>query len=209
MNSKNLQAILQASSSQHSHLCPRQILGARLGLAGLSALKFDEPPIQKRLLVVAECDGCFVDGLIAATGCTFGHRTLRVVDWGKTAATFIDTKIGQAIRVAPALDIRERAHAYVPNESRHYLAQLLAYQVMPDDKMFSVTSVSLNGSLEAIISRPGMRVACDVCGEEIMNEREIKKDGLDLCSACAGESYYSVLPTFAHAISFVLKESPV
>ena len=209
MNSEKLQFILQESSSHHSHLCPRQILGARLGLAGLLTLGFDEPPDQKRLLVITETDGCFVDGLIAATECTVGHRTLRVEDLGKTAATFVDTQTGRAIRVAPAPDIREKVDAYAPNESRHYFAQLQAYQAMPDREMFVVIQVSLNTSIEAIVSRPGMRVACDSCGEEIMNEREVGKNGLNLCLSCAGKSYYSVLPTIDHEILYDMKFSPI
>ncbi|GAB4480052.1 MAG: FmdE family protein [Anaerolineales bacterium] len=181
---------LEKSSRDHDHLCPRQILGVRLGLAGMTALGFDSPPEKKRLLVIVETDGCFADGVIAATDCTVGHRTLRVEDYGKTAATFVDTLTGQAVRLAPALDIRQKAYAYAPAEPRHYFAQMQAYQVMPADEMFSVTPVMLHTPIESIVSRAGVRVNCDVCGEEIMNEREIHQDGLTLCRACAGRSYY-------------------
>ena len=105
----NIQSLLEKSARSHSHLCPRQILGVRLGLCGMQALGFDSPPDKKRLLVIAETDGCFADGLSAATDCTVGHRTLRVEDYGKTAAAFVDIQTGRALRVAPALDIRARA----------------------------------------------------------------------------------------------------
>jgi formylmethanofuran dehydrogenase subunit E len=167
----------------------------RLGLAGLTALGFDSPPDKKRLLVITETDGCFVDGLSAATNCTVGHRTLRVEDYGKTAATFVDVKTNRAFRVAPALDVRQKAYDYTPDESRRYLVQMEAYQTMPDDKMFTVSEVRLATSIEAIVSRPGMRVNCDLCGEEIMNEREIKRDGLTLCHTCAHGGYYSTVHT--------------
>jgi len=205
MNSEKLQAILHESVSHHDHLCPRQILGARLGLAGLSALGFKEPPSQKRLLVITETDGCFVDGLSAATKCAVGHRTLRVEDFGKTAATFIDTQTGKAVRVSPTLDIREKVDIYAKNNSYHYLAQLQAYQIMPDAEMFNVAQVILKNSIEEIVSRPGMRVICEKCGEEIMNEREVRKDGLSLCLSCAGESYYSLFSTCDLEISVDLK----
>jgi formylmethanofuran dehydrogenase subunit E len=185
-----LNELLALSSRDHSHLCPRQILGVRLGLTGMAALGFDAPPAGKRLLVIAETDGCFVDGVSAATNCSVGHRTLRVEDYGKTAATFVDTQSGLAVRVAPTLDIRERAYQYAPNEPRHYFAQMQAYQVMPDEEMFSVAEVHLAVSISEIVSRPGLRVNCDVCGEEIMNEREIHREGLTLCRACTGDSYY-------------------
>jgi formylmethanofuran dehydrogenase subunit E len=188
----NLQLLLKKSARDHFHLCPRQILGVRLGLAGMSALGFETPPDKKQLLVITETDGCFADGLSAATDCTVGHRTLRVEDYGKTAATFVDTRTGSAIRIAPALDIRQRAYSFAPDEPRHYFAQMQAYQIMPYGEMFTITEVQLSTSIEAIVSRPGVRVDCDVCGEEIMNEREVRQNGLTLCRACAGTSYYRV-----------------
>jgi formylmethanofuran dehydrogenase subunit E len=190
-----LQPLLEISSRDHTHICPRQILGVRIGLAGLATLGFDEPPTGKRLLVILETDGCFADGITAATKCTVGHRTLRVEDYGKVAATFIDTHNGRLIRVAPVMDIRQRAYTCAPDEPRHYFAQMMAYQTMPDDEMLTVQEVILNTPIEAIVSRPGIRVNCDVCGEEIMNEREIHREGLTLCRACAGSAYYR-LPVF-------------
>ncbi len=181
---------LQKSASHHSHLCPRQVLGVRMGLLGLKTLGFDAPPPKKRLLVIVETDGCFVDGITAATDCTVGHRTLRVEDYGKIAATFVDTFTGRAVRIAPALDIRQKAYAYAPGESRRYFAQLQAYQIMPDDEMFTLQEVILQTPVEALLSRPGLRVNCDLCGEEIINEREIHHQGLTLCRACAGNAYY-------------------
>ena len=190
MNEKTLPQLLEESSSHHSHLCPRQILGVRLGLLGMHSLGFCEPPAKKRMLVITETDGCFADGLSAATGCTVGHRTLRVEDYGKTAAVFVDTVTGQSLRVAPALAIRQKAYGFAPDEPRHYFAQMRAYQIMPDDEMFTLQKVALNRSVGEIVSRPGVRVNCDACGEEIMNEREIKGNGLTLCRACGQGSYY-------------------
>ena len=189
----DISPLLEKSMQDHDHLCPRQILGVRIGLAGMKALGFDEPPTKKRLLVITETDGCFVDGLIAATDCTVGHRTLRVEDYGKVAATFVDVKTGRTVRVAPALDVRERAYAYAPDEPRHYFAQMQAYQVMPDEEMFAIQEVTLSVPVAKIISRAGVRVNCDVCGEEIMNEREIKQEGLTLCHTCAQGGYYQTV----------------
>ncbi|MBM4426844.1 MAG: formylmethanofuran dehydrogenase [Chloroflexi bacterium] len=181
---------LEKSAREHSHLCPRQILGVRMGLCGLKALGLPANQGNKRLLVITETDGCFADGLIAATNCTVGHRTLRVEDYGKTAATFVDSHTGLAIRVSPVLNIRELAYHHAQNEPRHYFAQMQAYQVMPDEEMFTVNEIHLAAPIAEIVSRPGVRVNCDVCGEEIMNERETHQKGLTLCRACAGNSYY-------------------
>ncbi len=186
----DIQPLLDKSTRDHSHLCPRQILGVRIGLGGMKALGFSAPPDKKQLLVITETDGCFADGLSAATNCTVGHRTLRVEDYGKVAATFVDAKTGRAVRVAPRLNIREIACSYVQSESRRYFAQMQAYQTMPDEEMLTYQEIFLNTSVEEIVSRPGMRVNCSMCGEEIMNERETRQNGFTLCRACAGDSYY-------------------
>lgn len=191
----DLQILLEISSSRHSHLCPRQVLGARMGLfAGeVLGLSLPQPKTKKRILTILESDGCFADGLEVATGCTVGHRTLRVEDYGKIAAVFVDTQTGRAVRLAPRLDVRERARLYAPQETRHYFAQLEGYQVMPVDELFSIQEVTLTTPIETMISRAGVRVNCDMCGEEIINEREVIREGLTFCQGCANPYYQSVL----------------
>src|SRR5512135_1928440 len=120
--------LLERSSRDHSHLCPRQVLGVRIGLAGLKALGFREPPPKRQMLVICETDGCFVDGITAATDCTVGHRSLRIADYGKIAATFADVRSERAVRVAPVGEARQRAGIFLPEEPRLYFAQLRAYQ---------------------------------------------------------------------------------
>ena len=194
----DLQAILQVSAARHKHLCPRQVLGARMALAGAAVLGLDLPRTDKRLLVIVETDGCFADGVEVATGCTVGHRTLRVEDYGKMAATLIDVKNHHAIRLAPQVDIRARAHAYAPGEKRHYFAQLQGYQRMPTAELLTLQVVTLTTPVEALVSRPGVRVNCAQCGEEIINEREVCIAGQRLCRSCAGNGYYQVSdPTIA------------
>jgi formylmethanofuran dehydrogenase subunit E len=106
------------------------------------------------------------------------------------------------------VDIRQRAYADAPDEPRHYFAQMQAYQVMPETEMFTFTEVQLTTSVEAIISRPGLRVECDVCGEEIMNGREVHREGLMLCRACASRAYYQ--PTGQHiSLPYPFEQEPV
>lgn len=194
MRRASFSELLEASAARHAHLCPRQVLGVRIALAGASCLGLEVPQTDKRLLVILETDGCFADGIEVATGCSIGHRTLRVEDYGKIAATFVDIKSEQAIRVAPRSDVRLQASAHVPDESRHYFAQLAAYQSMPDSELLSMAPVRLRIPAGQILSRPGVRVSCEICGEEIINERELAANGHILCRACALGGYYTVVP---------------
>ncbi len=191
---KSLQELLDESSAQHSHLCPRQVIGVRMGIFAAQLLELDLPQSTKRLLVIVESDGCFADGVATSTGATVGHRTMRVEDYGKVAAVFVDTLTGKTIRIAPALDVRARAQAYAPEgETRHYFAQLHGYQVMPLEEIFFSEEVILQVPIKEIVSRPGVRVNCESCGEEIINEREVKHAGTLLCRSCAGYTYYQSL----------------
>jgi formylmethanofuran dehydrogenase subunit E len=195
----DLQTLLDKSASQHSRLCPRQVLGVRMGLAGAGLLELEVPRHDKRLLVMVETDGCFVSGIEAATGCSVQHRTLRVADYGKVAASFIDVETGKAFRLAPRPEARELAPRYAPGAHDTYLAQLAGYQVMPEETLFSAQPVELKTSIQAIVGRPGVRVICAVCGEEIMNDRQVTTPGGVICKACAGENYYQTTPEFFRA----------
>jgi formylmethanofuran dehydrogenase subunit E len=186
----DLQKLLAQSSARHSHLCPRQVLGVRLGVAGPALVGLDAPRTDKALVVIIETDGCFADGMEAAAGVSVGHRTMRVEDYGKIAATFINVRTGQAVRLAPHIQVRQRALAYAAGETRHYFAQLRGYQAMPDTELFTVTPVALSTPIDQIVSRPGVRTTCAGCGEEIINEREIISAGLAYCRSCLGTGYY-------------------
>ena len=189
---QTLQRALDVASARHRHLCPRQVLGARAAIAGTRLLELEVPRADKRLLVIVETDGCFVDGVEAVTGVSVGRRTLRVEDYGKIAATFVDVKTGRALRVAPQVDVRERARDYAPEQTRRYFAMLHGYQRMPDAKLLSFEWVALAKPVAAIVSRAGARANCDNCGEEIINEREVVGAGATLCRSCAGGGYYRV-----------------
>lgn len=186
----DLKPFLAIAARDHTHLCPRQVLGVRIGLKGMELLGFEVALRHKHLLTIAETDGCFIDGLIAVTQCTVGHRSLRVEDYGKVAATFVNTKTNLSVRIIPALDVRERAHFYAPDEKRHYFAQLQAYQIMPDEELMTVQEVTLNPPIHEIISYSGARVNCEHCGEEIMNERQVILEGKPYCRFCAKGGYY-------------------
>ena len=185
-----LNELLESSAALHRHLCPRQVLGIRIGLWAGELLALDLPQSNKRLLTIVETDGCFCDGVAVATNCWVGRRTMRIEDYGKVAATFIDTKTICAWRIAPQASARTDASAYAPEATNRWQAMLLGYQRMPTEALLVAQPVELLTPIGEIISRAGQRVPCDRCGEEIINAREVHVDGATLCLACAGGGYY-------------------
>jgi formylmethanofuran dehydrogenase subunit E len=189
-----LDQLLDQCAALHHHLCPRQVLGVRMGIFAGSVLNLNLPQNDKRLLTIMETDGCGADGVSVATNCWVGRRTMRIEDYGKMAATFVDTVTARAVRITPNLEARDLSRDYAPDAQNQWEAQLIGYQRMPDETLLLAQEVKLITSLEKIISTAGKRVLCERCGEEIMNEREVRNGKEMLCKACAGKSYYSRLP---------------
>jgi formylmethanofuran dehydrogenase subunit E len=182
--------LLTQSAELHKHLCPRQVLGARMGVYAGELLGLELPQTSKRLYTFVETDGCFADGVSVATGCWLGRRTMRLIDHGKAAATFVDTKTERAVRIWPNPPARGLAAQYAPDARSRWHAYLAAYQVMPLAELLLARHVTLAIDLKALISRPGVRVQCDSCGEEIINQREVVRGATTLCRACADEGAY-------------------
>ena len=186
-----LNELLDRCARLHHHLCPRQVLGVRMGMLAGRLHGLDLPQTDKRMFVFMESDGCGADGVSVATGCWVGRRTMRMMDFGKLAATFVDTKTGRALRIHPHHLARERALALLPRAPSRWHAQRDGYQSLCDGDLLAAEPVELNVNLDAILGRPGSRVACAVCGEEIFNQREVSVEGSTLCMACAGEAYFT------------------
>ncbi|MBI3734232.1 MAG: formylmethanofuran dehydrogenase [Chloroflexi bacterium] len=189
----NLNLCLDQLSVMHLHLCPKQVLGVRAGLYAAELFGLNLPQRDKRLFAWVETDGCFTDGVSVATGCWVGHRTLRVMDYGKVAVTFADAQTGCAIRIRPHSQSRARALDYAPKASDRWHAQLEAYQVMPTEELLQADEVRLTLSLKAIIGQHGLRVRCAICGEDIINQREVLRGEQTLCRHCVGDAYYRVV----------------
>jgi formylmethanofuran dehydrogenase subunit E len=189
----SLQELLDRTAALHQHLCPRQVLGVQMGRYAAQRLNLSLPQTEKRLLTIVETDGCFADGVAVSTNCWVGRRTMRVEDYGKVAATFVDTQNGRTIRLAPHPALRKIVLPYAPDAGNKWQAMLLGYQRMEPAAMFVAQAVALSTPIETLVSRGGLRATCDRCGEEIINAREVLLVGLTLCRACAEPAYYRVL----------------
>jgi formylmethanofuran dehydrogenase subunit E len=189
-----LDELLTLSATHHHNICPRQVLGIRAGLLAGLLLDLPLPQPDKRLLAIAEMDGCFVDGISAATGCYVGRRTLRIEDYGKTAAAFVDSLTERAVRIHPKVSARELAWDYAPSAQNSWEAQLIGYQHIPDELLFHWQWVELTVPVKQIVGQAGRRAACEICGEEIINQREVVCGEAVLCKSCAGKAYFRAVP---------------
>jgi formylmethanofuran dehydrogenase subunit E len=74
MSNMTMDELLARSAALHHHLCPRQVLGVRMGMLAGKLLCLDLPQDDKRLFVFLETDGCTSDGVAVASGASVGHR---------------------------------------------------------------------------------------------------------------------------------------
>lgn len=161
------------------HRCAGAVLGRRLARYGCTLLDIQIPRDDHRLEVVCENDGCAAEAVAAETGCRPGNRTLRFRYVGKLAATFTDTESGTAVRVAARGDCRDRAAQLYPGIDRH-LAQLLTYERLPDEELFSCRAAA--ASPPSRRSRRHLR--CTACDEEVDGDAAVKLGGADYCQPC-------------------------
>jgi formylmethanofuran dehydrogenase subunit E len=183
----NYETLFEKAKASHGHVCPGIVLGTRLSIAGLRELGIDpEKPIHN-LIVYMEIDRCGTDAVQAITGCSLGHRSLKHKDFGKFAATFVNTDTGKAVRVS----IHEKNRAEHDKLDIKEVIKLLAK--IPEDEIIKIEKVQITIPKEDQPGFPVGKAVCSKCGEQISDNRHIVKDGNVLCRNCAGGSYYTVI----------------
>ena len=154
-----------------------------MSMLGLRQIGISDPKgaDRKSLIVYVEMDRCATDAVQSVTGCSLGNRTMKFMDYGKMAATYVNLKTGKAIRIVAREDSRDKAKGLFPEIENKYAAQLEAYKVMSDEELFDVMEVTVKLRPEDMPGRPMRRVQCDSCGEHVQDMREVYRDGKVLC----------------------------
>jgi formylmethanofuran dehydrogenase subunit E len=185
--SLSLEEHLTRSAMLHSKLCPRQVLGVRMARLACILLGVDPALNRKSIYVYMETGHCAADGVMVVTGASPNNGLMRLVGYGKLAATFVLRSSGDAIRVNEQYESRNVAMAMMP-ELPPWKAQRDAYQIMPDTQLFRWQSVLLDESVPMIGKKHS--VTCQKCGDRISEHPEIMSDGQTLCQICAGSAYF-------------------
>jgi hypothetical protein len=130
---KPFHELLETSAAAHGHLCPGQVVGVRMAMLGCRLIGLDEPTRReqiKKLIVYVEMDRCTADAVAHVTGVKLGRRSLKFVDYGIMAATFLNLETGKAFRVVSTEEARDLAEVYAPEvsgKSRQQLDGLLPH----------------------------------------------------------------------------------
>ena len=171
---------LEQAVAFHGHLCSGQIIGVRMARLALRLLGIDDPAHYRDLIVYLECDRCLADAVGTVTHCTLGHRRLKWMDYGKTAATFLDLKDNRALRI-------RRIYSEFPAKGTDLNA---FYADVTDEELFAVEEVVVDYQPTDLPGPPREIKVCAFCGEEILDGRQAEKDGKCCCRACLDGGYY-------------------
>lgn len=204
--SLTLEEHLTRSAILHSKLCPRQVLGVRMARLACALLNVDPAVQRKSIYVYMETGHCAADGVMVVTGASPTNGLMRLVSYGKLAATFVHRKSGEAFRVSERYESRESAAQMMPELSR-WEAQLATYQIMPDDQLFRWQPVLLKETLPVVGAKHS--ATCQNCGDRISDHAEKIIDGRTLCQICTVGAYFVPVPVTPRSDGAPLPDHPV
>ena len=194
---------LDAAVAFHGHLCLGQVIGVRLAMFGLHLVGISDPlgADRKKLIVFVEIDRCAADAIMTVTGSRVGRRSLKIVDNGKMAATFLNLETGAAFRLSSRADVEVKVQARYPQLDEK-AAQMRAYREMADIELFAVLPVRVPIKCENMPGKPTRKVRCEACGELVLDCRDVQANGQTLCRPCAtGSTYYTAQEPFTEPVA--------
>ena len=179
--------LLKKYELTHGDLCPGQLLGIRMAALGCLLVGVNDPrgADRKNLIVWVEIDRWLADAVEAVTGARLGKRTLKFLDYGKLAATFLNLQTGKAVRIVALASSRRLADQRHPEIESKYLRQLTFYREAKDEELFAVGFADVRLTEMDAPGHPRSRVICSHCGEGVNDGREVATQDWTLCRPCA------------------------
>ncbi len=182
----------------HGHKCPFMPIGYRMGSLALE--KLGEPRSKNHEMHVfsemgiGHPQGCMQDGIMSATGATFGKGMIEKLNYGKIAALFWYPGKG-AVRIALKNEFSDKLSTY---EFFKYRKQGIEPSDIPNNVLDSVIQVVLdatNDELFKIKMLPDFKyypvkssfnkAPCEVCGEYVFERYLRHKDNKVVCIPCS------------------------
>ena len=200
---EDLHELFDAGMTFHGHKCPAMPMGLRAGLAAMKTLGVERSR-DKELMLKSETGkghaaGCFLDGLMMATGCTYGKSNIEKLYYNKMAFTLIDMKTKRSVRVSlkpaffeKALNspfVQQRKAGVPPQDIEPELTDPLVERILnlPESEFLDI------GEVQAAEIEKGKGVfeakPCERCGEmTFVNKLRVESDGKSVCIPCSGNA---------------------
>jgi formylmethanofuran dehydrogenase subunit E len=197
---KEFKEYLDVALEFHGHRCPAMPMGLRAGLAAMKTLGVERSK-DKELFVEAETGkghaaGCFLDGVMTATGCTYGKANIQKLYYSKMAFTLTDVKTGRSVRVSlkpeffeKALNspfVQERKKGVPPQDIPAAVTDPLVQRVigLSESEFLDVSNIFQKDVKKG---PPNFNIKrCAKCGEAVFTDKLIvAADGRMMCIPCA------------------------
>ncbi|GAB4457141.1 MAG: FmdE family protein [Bacteroidales bacterium] len=184
----------------HGHKCPFMPIGYRMGNLALQKLGVERCKDHEMHVFsemgVGHPQGCMQDGIMAATGATFGKGMMDKLYYGKIAATFWYPGIKGTVRFSLRNEFQDKL---APHEFFKYRKQGIEPSQIPNEVCEDIINVVLTASEEELFSVTMLpdfeykpvkgsfaKAICDVCGEYVFERYLRLKDGKQVCIPCSG-----------------------
>ncbi len=186
----------------HGHKCPAMPLGLRAGVAAMNALQVERAQ-DKELYVISETGkghaaGCFLDGIMTATGCTYGKSNIEKTYYNKMAFTLIDVSGQRSVRVSLKPEffgnmmqspfVKQRQSGVLPQDVPAEIADPLVEKVMsiPESVFLDI------GPIKTITFKPGSGIftteCCTSCGERVFTNKLVDGPKGKICLGCQAQN---------------------
>lgn len=195
---QDFETLLKGSAAAHGHLCAGQVIGVRMAMLGCELIGLDNPsqlPQIKKLIVYVEMDRCATDAIAYVTGVRLGRRSLKFIDNGIMAATFVNLETGKAFRIVSTETARDLACQLRPDIEDPRRRQLEAYKAMDDAQLFTISEVKVNVPASDMPGPTQFKAVCQGCGIVVRDKKEVFKNNKILCRNCALGSYFEPVST--------------
>ena len=185
----------------HGHKCPAMPVGYRAGLTAMKKLGVEKASNKELYLICengpAHAAACFLDGVMAATGCTYGKGLVEKLNYGKNAIVLVDLKTKLAVRVSMKPEFFEKAlnsefvklrkQNIEPKDIKSELVLPLIENVQQLDEnvLFTISEV-----FEKDIQLPKGTFDwhnCSICNEIVFDNQSKIIDGKRVCIPCSEE----------------------
>lgn len=183
----------------HGHKCPFMPIGFRMGTVAMEKLGVGKSPNHEMHVFsemgIGHPQGCMQDGIMSATGATFGKGMIEKLFYGKVAATFFYPGKG-GVRIALRNDF---ADSLTPLEFFVYRKKGVEPSDIPPEVSGEIIDKVLNATDEELFKvelLPDMKWTpikgsfnkgkCDICGEYVFERYLRKQGGKTVCIPCSG-----------------------
>ncbi len=185
---RSIEELFEQYERTCGNLCPGVVLGLRMAALGCSLVGLEDPgtAARNKLIVWVEIDRWLADAVEMVTGARLGKRTLKFLDYGKLAATFLNLDTSQAVRIVALESSRALADLRHREIEGKHARQMRVYREATDEELFAFNFVDVRLKEIDAPGHPRSRVICRKCGEGVNDGRDVRiDDGSTLCRPCA------------------------